>query len=40
MKRVLLSMGIMIVLSACSPIQETYKPLYQATPEKHAIEGN
>lgn len=26
-------------LTACSSIEETYKPLYQVKPEKHAIKG-
>ena len=29
----------MIALSGCAPVQESYKPLYQATPEKTAIEA-
>jgi len=28
----------LITLSGCAPIQDTYKPLYQATPEKQEIE--
>ena len=28
----------LVALSGCAPIQDTYKPLYQATPEKHPIE--
>lgn len=38
MRRFLLSIGLMMALSACAPVQDTYKPLYQATPEKQAIE--
>lgn len=28
----------LIALSGCAPIQDAYKPLYQATPEKQEIE--
>jgi len=40
MRLTLTSIAILIGLSACAPIQDTYKPLYQATPEKQAIEAN
>jgi len=38
MKLVILSIAIMIAIAGCAPIQDTYKPLYQATPEKQEIE--
>ncbi len=28
----------LITFSGCAPIQDTYKPLYQATPEKQEIQ--
>ncbi len=32
-----LSIITLIVLTGCSTVQESYKPLYQASPEKHEI---
>jgi len=29
---------ILMALSGCAPIEDTYKPLYQATPEKQEIQ--
>ena len=40
MRLVLISIGLMIALSACAPVQDSYKPLYQATPEKQAVEAS
>jgi len=28
----------LVALSGCAPVQDNYKPLYQATPEKTPIE--
>ena len=39
MRHILISLGLIIGFSACAPIQDTYKPLYQATPEKQAVEA-
>jgi len=39
MKTIILTVLVLIV-SGCAPIQETYKPLYQAEPEKETIEVN
>lgn len=38
LKMVFLLICVM-VLAGCSHVEENYKPLYQAKPEKHAIEG-
>jgi len=38
MRFILISIAVMIGFSACSPIQDSYKPLYQATPEKQEIQ--
>ncbi len=37
-KVILLVLSIAL-LTACSSIEENYKPLYQVKPEKHAIKG-
>ncbi|SFV57421.1 hypothetical protein MNB_SM-4-302 [hydrothermal vent metagenome] len=39
MKLILVSISLLIGLIGCAPIQDTYKPLYQASPEKQAIEA-
>jgi|GEM_PF-6258058 len=39
MRLILISIALLIGLSACAPLQDTYKPLYQATPEKQEIEA-
>lgn len=36
---VVLLVVCVVLLTACSSIEENYKPLYQVKPEKHAIEG-
>lgn len=37
--KVVLLVICIVLLTACSSIEKSYKPLYQAKPEKHAIEG-
>jgi uncharacterized protein YceK len=33
-----LTILVLIVLAGCASVQESYKPLYQAIPEKQAIQ--
>lgn len=37
MKTVILTV-LVLMISGCAPIQETYKPLYQAEPVKESVE--
>lgn len=39
MKTVILAV-LVLMISGCAPIQETYKPLYQAEPVKEPIEAD
>ena len=38
LKTILLLLSLLIA-AGCSSVEESYKPLYQAKPEKNAIEG-
>jgi len=39
MRLILTAMALtLLALSGCAPLQDTYKPLYQATPEKQEIQ--
>jgi len=38
MKLILISIVAMISFNACSSVHDSYKPLYQATPEKQEIQ--
>jgi len=39
MKKIIVAVALVLIsLSGCTPVQENYKPLYQATPEKTPIE--
>lgn len=39
MKTVILTV-LVLMISGCAPIQETYKPLYQAEPVKESVEAD
>lgn len=36
--KTVISIVLVLIFSACSSVQETYKPLYQAEPERKNIE--